>query len=84
MVTEERWYPGTLILTTLQRTEGGEEVANRSIQMLSRALRWGYDGVGLQYILAGSKEAHVSNTPLIKLIEGKESEKFLKQLKTGK
>ena len=25
VVTEERWYPGTLVLMTLQRTDGGEE-----------------------------------------------------------
>ena len=84
MVTEERWYPGTLILMTLQRSEGGEEAAERSIQVLSRAVRWGHDGVGLQFILADSKEAHVGNTPLIESAERKEFEKFLKQLKKAK
>lgn len=51
VVTEERWYPGTLVLMTLQRTEDGEEVSERSISVLSRAVRWGEDGVGLQFIL---------------------------------
>lgn len=51
VVTEERWYPGTLILMTLQNTQAGEEIAERSISVLSRAVRWGNDGVGLQFVL---------------------------------
>jgi hypothetical protein len=51
IVTEERWYPGTLVLMTLQRTDDGEEVTERSVAVLSRAVRWGEDGVGLQFIL---------------------------------
>ena len=53
VVTEERWYPGTLILMTLQNTHAGEEIAERSISVLSRAVRWGNDGVGLQFVLNG-------------------------------
>lgn len=58
VVTEERWYPGTLVLMTLQRTNCGEEVAERSIAVQSRAVRWGPDGVGLQFVLAnGGKDS---------------------------
>jgi hypothetical protein len=51
IVTEERWYPGTLVLMTLQRTDDGDELTERSVAVLSRAVRWGEDGVGLQFIL---------------------------------
>ena len=51
VVTEERWYPGTLILMTLQNTAFGAEVAERTICVHSRAVRWGKDGVGLQFVL---------------------------------
>jgi hypothetical protein len=51
VVTEERWYPGTLILMTLQITDAGEQVAERTIRVQSRAVRWGKDGVGLQFVL---------------------------------
>jgi hypothetical protein len=81
LVTEERWYPGTLVLMTLQRTDCGEEMAERSIQVLSRAVRWGQDGVGLQFILADSKEARKGSTPIMESAERKELEKFLEQLK---
>jgi hypothetical protein len=42
VVTEERWYPGTLVLMTLQISEAGEEVTERTICVHSR----GKDGVG--------------------------------------
>jgi hypothetical protein len=51
VVTEERWYPGTLILMTLQNSEAGEEVSERIVCVHSRAVRWGKDGVGLQFVL---------------------------------
>src|ERR1039458_8406907 len=50
VVTEERWYPGTLILMTLQVTGDGEEGFEHAIVVHSRAIRWGNDGVGLQFI----------------------------------
>lgn len=51
VVTEERWYPGTLILMTLQMTDVGERIAERTICVHTRAVRWGKDGVGLQFVL---------------------------------
>jgi hypothetical protein len=56
VVTEERWYPGTLILMTLQNTAFGPEVAERTICVHSRAVRWGKDGVGLQFVLEKDSE----------------------------
>ena len=50
-MTEERWYPATLVLVTLQDTAAGEEVAERSICVHTRAVRWGKDGVGLQFVV---------------------------------
>jgi hypothetical protein len=83
MVTEERWYPGTLVLMTLQRTDVGEEVKERSISVLSRAVRWGQDGVGLQFILADPKEAKKGNAPPMETADRNEFERFLKQMKKG-
>jgi hypothetical protein len=51
VVTEERWYPGTLILMTIQQENGGESRVEHSLAVYSRAVRWGNDGVGLQFIL---------------------------------
>jgi hypothetical protein len=52
LLTEDRWYPGTLILMTLQDLEGGENGAKPVISVKVRAVRCGNDGVGLQFVLS--------------------------------
>jgi hypothetical protein len=84
VVTEERWYPGTLVLMTLQRTDCGEEVEERSIAVQSRAVRWGPDGVGLQFILAGDDDYRKGRTPILDSAGRREFERFLEHLKNGK
>jgi hypothetical protein len=85
LVTEERWYPGTLVLMTLQRTDDGDESTERTISVHSRAVRWGADGVGLQFVLS---KAH-NPPPGVNLkangaADEKELEKFLQALKKNK
>jgi hypothetical protein len=85
VVTEERWYPGTLVLMILQRTDSGEEVAERSIAVLSRAVRWGHDGVGLQFVLAEDKNGKQPGAAAAAVgADRKEFERFLQQLKKDK
>jgi len=84
VVTEERWYPGTLVLMTLQRTDCGEEVAERTIAVQSRAVRWGSDGVGLQFILPEQKEIREGKAPVLDSATRMEFERFLGQLKRSK
>ena len=82
VVTEERWYPGTLVLMTLQRTDCGEEVAERTIAVQSRAVRWGPDGVGLQFILPDEKDLRKSKSVILDAAGRKEFDRFLEQLKS--
>ena len=79
VITEERWYPGTLILMTLQNTADGEEVAERTICVHSRAVRWGKDGVGLQFVLQNN-----SGDPLMAAADRKALDKFLQRLRKTK
>jgi hypothetical protein len=51
VVTEERWYPGTLVQMTLKKTEEGVPRTEYSISLTVKALRWGNDGVGVAFIL---------------------------------
>jgi hypothetical protein len=81
VVTEERWYPGTLVLMSLQRSDLGEEMAERSIAVQSRAVRWGPDGVGLQFILPEGQERRRGNPAGLDAAGKKEFERFLGQLK---
>jgi hypothetical protein len=79
VVTEERWYPGTLVLMTLQVTDAGEEVSERTICVHSRAVRWGKDGVGLQFVL--QKE---SDDPAMAAADRKALDKFLQRLRKSR
>jgi hypothetical protein len=75
VVTEERWYPGTLVLMTLQNTAFGEEVAERTICVHSRAVRWGKDGVGLQFVLERNDD------PNMGAADRKALDRFLQRLR---
>jgi uncharacterized membrane protein (UPF0127 family) len=52
LLTEDRWYPGTLILMTLQDLDGLENGTKPVISVKVRAVRCGNDGVGLQFVLS--------------------------------
>jgi hypothetical protein len=69
---------------TLQRTDCGEEVAERTIAVQSRAVRWGPDGVGLQFILPDDKDLNQGKTALLDAAGREEFNRFLEQLKKGK
>lgn len=84
VVTEERWYPGTLVLMTLQRGDVTEELAERSIAVQSRAVRWGPDGVGLQFVVDDEQERRRNESHLQIAAGRKEIEHFLQQLKRSK
>jgi uncharacterized protein len=79
VITEERWYPGTLVLMTLQATAFGEEVAERTICVHSRAVRWGKDGVGLQFVLQ-----HNTIDPSMAAADRKALDRFLQRLRKSK
>ncbi len=50
LLTDERWYPGTMILMTLQRTNTDGEDPDDFISVLTRVIRWGTDGLGLSFV----------------------------------
>jgi hypothetical protein len=79
VVTEERWYPGTLVLMTLQGTAFGEEVEERTICVHSRAVRWGKDGVGLEFVLQNE-----CDDPSMAAADRKALDRFLQRLRKVK
>jgi hypothetical protein len=50
VVSDERWYPGTLVRMTLATAESGEQSEINSVTVLARAVRDGNDGVGLEFV----------------------------------
>jgi uncharacterized protein len=84
VVTEERWYPGTLVLMTLQRNDVGEEMQERSISVQSRAVRWGPDGVGLQFVLPDDLDRRRGPEMQLDSASRRDFDRFLTQLKLPK
>jgi hypothetical protein len=84
LVTEERWYPGTLVLMTLQRTDCDEQDPDRSIHVHTRAVRWGNDGVGLEFVLADPQDTRQGDRGVVETADRKALDRFLEALKKGK
>jgi hypothetical protein len=85
LITEERWYPGTLVLMTLTITDQGEECAERSIAVHTRAVRWGNDGVGLQFVLSGPEDKRKGRQfSLVDGLDKRALERFLRQIQDGR
>jgi hypothetical protein len=79
VLTEERWYPGTLILMTLQDPGDEQKSIERAVSVHSRAVRWGNDGVGLQFIPQEPATAQSGSNPLVKGADRAELDRFLKR-----
>jgi hypothetical protein len=54
VLTEERWFPGTVVRMTL--TDSRTTDPNCSITANTMVVRWGNDGVGLQFVLQDAKD----------------------------
>ena len=78
LLTDARWYPGTLITMTLQTTYKSEDGARRYIAVRSIVVRVDVDGVGLAF---AAQEFHASiKEPSVEgnLVDKKTLEGFLK------
>jgi hypothetical protein len=82
VVTEERWYPGTVVRMTL--TDSTEPIAERSITVHATAVRWGNDGVGLHFILQNGKDMRRGLPPLVEGVAKKQLDQFLQRVRNGK
>jgi PilZ domain-containing protein len=77
LLTEERWYPGTLVMMTLQKNDEMEGASERSIAVQSKAVRWGTDGVGLQFIVVESNDRSRGQNGEREGVDRRTLEKFL-------
>ncbi len=56
LLTTQRWYPGTLVTMTLQRTEKDQSGVKQSITVQARVVRSGEDGVGFGFVVPKTAE----------------------------
>jgi hypothetical protein len=79
LLTEERWYLGTLIGLTL--TDRRPPTPDRSITITAKAVRWGNDGVGLEFVF--EKENGRQRDSVMRGATKREMEQFLQRERSG-
>jgi uncharacterized membrane protein (UPF0127 family) len=77
LLTEERWFPGTMVLMTLQRTDSNGRNLDDSIAIQSRVVRWGSDGLGLAFVVSTSGDSSIRENG----VDKRTLERFLGRLK---
>jgi hypothetical protein len=83
IITNERWYPGTVIRVTL--TDRHHPKAERTLTVNAQAVRQGNDGVGLEFVLEKEDEQRIGITQTLEQTHGVNRarvEAFLQELKT--
>jgi hypothetical protein len=80
LLTEERPFPGTLILMTLQRTGTNGENCGDSIAVHAKVVRLGPNGVGFAFVMPRSANSKSGNRQPENAANEKSLEEFLKQL----
>jgi hypothetical protein len=53
LLTEERWYLGTVVLMRLQQSNSTETDTESSVAVHAKVIRWGTDGVGMAFLPPG-------------------------------
>jgi hypothetical protein len=84
VVTEERWYPGTQIRLTLTKKDEGERGGERSLFVQAKAVRWGNDGVGLEFVLPDNRHLRRGEAPQKDGADRQDFEEFLEELRHRK
>jgi c-di-GMP-binding flagellar brake protein YcgR len=73
LLTDQRWYPGTIIRMTLVCMNLPETNSQRAIQVLARIVRPGHDGVACMFILSdghpGASEDELNSKTLNKFLK---------------
>jgi hypothetical protein len=84
VVTDERWYPDTLVQMTLRKTGRNGAKAESSISLLARANRWGNDGVGLSFVVRDPRKPRDEKASQSDGIDREELDRFLALIKSEK
>jgi hypothetical protein len=56
LLTTQRWYPGTLVMIALQRTEKDQAGVKQSLAVQARVVRSGEDGVAFRFAVPRGEE----------------------------
>jgi hypothetical protein len=82
VVTDERWYPGTVVRMTL--TDSKQPTVERSMTVNAVSMRWGNDGVGLQFVFQDGKDLGRGLDHVVGGITKKQLDQFLQPFRDSK
>jgi hypothetical protein len=69
LLTDEHWYPGTVIEMSLQKTGDSDDEQDHAIRIMARAIRRDSDGVGLAFVLPYKSGHDLSQEVDIKVLK---------------
>lgn len=80
VLTDERWYPGTVVKMTLQTEDGTERTLDSHIAVESKVVRTGEDGVGVSFVLLDDEEDSDDKNAVTVVRDKRSMKKFLQSL----
>lgn len=80
LLTEDRWFPGTLVLMTLQRTDNLGRNLDDAISVQAKVVRWDNEGLGLAFILPKNGDDNDESRMLEGGANRKALDRFLERL----
>jgi len=80
LLTEDRPFPGTIMLMTLQIESSDGDKPGNSIAVRTMVIRWGDDGVGFAFVFAMSSNPKSRSASAENGADRKSLEEFLKRL----
>lgn len=80
LLTEQRWYPNTMVTMTLMRSDKSEGDPERSIKLTARVVRAGTDGVGMAFVLPRIRRSQGSEDSFLGETDRKTLHQFLARL----
>jgi hypothetical protein len=80
LLTEQRWYPNTLITMTLTRSDKIDGDPDRSIRLTARVVWSGTDGVGMEFVLPRTRRSQDEDNPFLGEANRKTLIEFLARL----
>jgi hypothetical protein len=81
LLTDQRWYPGTVLTMTLQKKNVPKGEKGRCIEVLARVIRADENGVAFAFVLPHGHESDRDSLPLSRLADEKGLGNFLRGLK---
>jgi Flp pilus assembly protein TadG len=82
LLTEDRWYPGTLVMLSLQRAGALMSDPDRAIMVKTQVVRSGSDGVALALLATATSAPQTARDTFSSGVDEKTIHRFLKRLST--